>query len=87
MKIKKLEEVVENVWRWKSFGGWMGYLLKEKFKVLKDKLKVWNKAGYGGLENILKMLVVEIEELDVRRLAMVLSDHGVEIQRGKFNEL
>lgn len=65
----------------------MSYSLKEQLKALKDKLKVWNNTEYGGLENILKMLVVEIEELDVRREAMVLLDHGVEIQMGKFNEL
>lgn len=40
--------LVEETWRNHNLGGWMGFILKEKLKNLKLRLKEWNKEEYGG---------------------------------------
>jgi len=42
----------------------MSYVLKEKMKGLKAKLKVWNKEEYGGMEERVEKLVGEIKDLN-----------------------
>ena len=36
--------------------GWMSFVLKEKLKGLKGRLKVWNKEEYGGMEERVEKL-------------------------------
>ena len=54
------------MWATQMVNGWMSYVLKEKLKGFKSRLKVWNKDEYGGLENRMLGIVDEIKELDVK---------------------
>lgn len=84
---RKCKEVVEEVWRSSNLTGWMGYVLKEKLKVLKGKLKEWHTEEYGGMEERVKALRDEIEELDVRGENGGLNDEEVLIRKSKFSSL
>jgi hypothetical protein len=44
----------------------MGFILKEKLKGLKAKLKVWNKEVYGAFDTKILFLVEEVKEKDLR---------------------
>jgi hypothetical protein len=43
---RNFKGVVEESWRCFEGRGWMGFLLKEKLKYLKGRLKDWNKEEY-----------------------------------------
>jgi hypothetical protein len=48
---KRFKKEVEVAWGNLIVEGWMGYLLKEKVKGLKNSFKVWHKEEYGGMES------------------------------------
>ncbi|MCH90743.1 transposon TX1 putative protein, partial [Trifolium medium] len=81
---KRFKRVVEECWREQQVSGWMGYVLKEKLRGLKTKLKEWNKVEYGNLENKLMLLVEDINDLDVRSETMGLTTQEVLIRKNLF---
>lgn len=67
--------------------GWMGYVLKEKLKGFKSRLKVWNKDEYGRLENRALEIVDEIKEIDVKGEVRNLSSMEVEARSDLIKNL
>ncbi|MCI22282.1 transposon TX1 putative protein, partial [Trifolium medium] len=63
---KDFKEVVKEAWRENEVRGWMGFVLKEKLKGLKLKLKEWNKVEFGNMESRIKKLIEDIHDLDIR---------------------
>lgn len=43
-------ELVENSWKEADVTGWEGFVMKEKLKIIKDKLKQWNKGVFGEID-------------------------------------
>jgi hypothetical protein len=77
----KFVKEVEAYWRGTRIEGWMGFVLKEKLKGLKFFIKDWSKREYGGLEDRIQGLVVDIGDLDVRGEDMGLTIQEVESRR------
>jgi hypothetical protein len=44
---KNFNGLVEEYWMGCNFTGWMAYILKEKLKGLKTRIKEWNRETYG----------------------------------------
>lgn len=44
-----------------------GYVLKEKFKKLKQRLKEWNTNQFGDAQQKLKKVELELNKLEKRR--------------------
>jgi hypothetical protein len=65
----------------------MGFVLKEKLKGLKAKIKEWNKEVYGGLDTKIQLLVEEIKEIDVRGELCGLSNVEAENRKNFFSHL
>jgi len=65
----------------------MGFVLKEKFKVLKVKLREWNKEEYGKMDMRITTLMEGTEELDVGGESNPLNADEVRICKEKFNTL
>jgi hypothetical protein len=84
---KNLPKVVESYWSNHHVEGWMGFVVKEKLKGLKLVLKDWHKHAYGGLEDRIGGLVVEIRDLDSKGEEVGLSSQEVEGRKTKFGEL
>jgi len=63
LKIREFKGVVEEAWRGQNVNGWMSFVLKEKLKGLKVKIKEWNKKVYGGMEERVENLMVGIRGL------------------------
>jgi hypothetical protein len=59
----------------------MRFVLKEKTKLLKGRIKEWNRAEYGGSEDRCLKLVEEIVCLDEKGVMGVLSDQEVEVRK------
>ena len=60
----KFKGVVEEAWRNQNISGWMSFVLKEKLKGLKVKIKEWNKVEYEGMEERVESLVEVIKSLN-----------------------
>jgi exonuclease III len=78
---RNFNKVVEERWRSIEVNGWMAFVLKEKLRGLKARLKEWHIGEYGSLENRIKKVVEDIIELDVRGENVGLSI--VEVSRRK----
>ncbi|WJX91755.1 hypothetical protein P8452_73482 [Trifolium repens] len=84
---KDFKVFVEEAWRSMPFVGWMGYILKDKLKALKVKLKEWNKDIYGAVDTKILILVEEIKVLDLRGEEGNLSNADVSLRKNQFSEL
>jgi hypothetical protein len=66
-------KLVEEGWVMNNVTGWMGFILKEKFKTLKGIIKGWKRREFDGFEEKCNILVTNIRRLDERgRLACCL---------------
>jgi len=65
----------------------MSFVLKEKLKGLKGRLKVWNKKEYGGMEERVEKLVKDISMLDEKGEEGSLEEVEVRLFKEKFEEL
>jgi hypothetical protein len=83
---KNFKKVVEESWREQEVSGWMSFVLKTKLWGLKGRLKEWNKTEFGNLENILKTIIVDIQDLDVRGELVGLSLLEVSLRKDLFHE-
>jgi len=63
---RKFKKVVEEDWRADGETGWMGVVLKNKLRRLKDSISLWSKVEYGGVEDKIVGLKADIEELDLK---------------------
>lgn len=83
----KFKEMVENELGNFSVNGWMGYVLKEKLKLLKGKLKSWNWKVFGNMDNKLIDIETKISRLDVKAENEGLSEEDMGLRRSNFVEL
>jgi ornithine cyclodeaminase/alanine dehydrogenase-like protein (mu-crystallin family) len=78
---------VEESWRGHNVGGWMSFVLKEKLKFLKHRIKEWNKDEYERMDERVEVLTEEIKGLDEKGEVGGLSDLEVLNRKDKFGEL
>lgn len=61
---KEFKPFVEECWRSFNVGGWKVYAFEEKLKMLKEKLKGWNKEVFGHVDMNIQKIVKELNDLD-----------------------
>ncbi|KAL5543130.1 hypothetical protein UlMin_010840 [Ulmus minor] len=66
----------ENWWSGIGVKGWESYKIMEKLKVLKEKIKVWNKEVFGDTRIIKKEVVGKIVEIDKKKKGNLQLDDG-----------
>jgi hypothetical protein len=54
---KDYKKVVEETWRSQMVTGWVGFVLREKLKSIKSRLKVWSKEEFGGMDDRISSLI------------------------------
>ncbi|MCH83010.1 reverse transcriptase, partial [Trifolium medium] len=67
-------KVVSDAWGSFEVRGWKGYVVKEKMKLLKGSLKLWNKEVYGNIDKKIDDLTFAIEELEIKSESLGLSE-------------
>ena len=58
------KKIVQESWSSNQQSGWGGYVLKEKIKSLKQKLKAWNKEQFGNTFKRYKKIEEELNKLE-----------------------
>jgi hypothetical protein len=84
---KDYKKVVEETWRSQTVNGWMGFILREKLKSIKNRLKVWSKEEFGGMDDRISSLIDEIHDLDVKSEEIGLLGDEVVLRKSKFSNL
>lgn len=79
--------MVEDDWRADGETGWIGVVLKNKLRRLKDSLRLWSKVEYGRVEDNIEGLKADIKELDLKGEVRALNSQEVEIRKSKLEEL
>lgn len=75
------------MWNSSNSTGWMAFVLKEKLKGVKERLKVWNKEEYGLMEERITKLKEDIEAADLRGERYLLTENEVKIRKDNFTLL
>ena len=78
-------ELVHQCWTSHQQPGWGGYVLKEKFKRLKQRMKTWNKEKYGDTFTKFKKIELELNKLEEDTIHTQLSSQ--EEQNGEATTL
>jgi hypothetical protein len=81
------KKLVTKVWAEQQVTGWMGYILKERLKGLKEAIKKWNSEVYGVVDSKIQKLRADIEDMDLRSERVGISDEEVLLRKGRFKEL
>jgi hypothetical protein len=81
------QALVEGFWRNNNVVGWMAYVLKEKFKGLKNHIREWSREQYGQADSKIAKLVFEINAMDVRSEGAGLSNGDLELRKNLFAQL
>lgn len=71
------EDFVKKEWLGLKVDGWKGFVLKEKLKGIKNKLKVWNKDHFGNLDSLISKAKEELNCLDLKGEVGVLSEEEI----------
>lgn len=58
---KDFENFFKEKWNALGVTGWGSYVAKEKMKLMKQELRVWNKNSFGNIDEKLKLAVAEIK--------------------------
>jgi len=73
LKNKQFQNMVKETWANTHPGGWGGFSLKEKLKILKQKIKLWNKDHFGDISEKIKQIQLELNHLEVSSNISLLS--------------
>jgi hypothetical protein len=79
--------VVVDTWEEQSFSGWMGFVLKDRFKGLKLKIKEWNAEVFGNAEAKKKHFIEKILAMDLKSESGGLSNEEVLMRKNLFDDL
>ncbi|GKU88292.1 hypothetical protein SLEP1_g2574 [Rubroshorea leprosula] len=79
--------VVEDIWKTTEVGGWSGYVCKEKFKQLRNKLKTWNIEVFGNYEHQIAVAEAKIKGVDSKNEDNEITEEDILLRREGFSEL
>ncbi|GKV45597.1 hypothetical protein SLEP1_g52662 [Rubroshorea leprosula] len=79
--------VVEDIWKSTEVGGWSGYVCKEKFKQLRNKLKTWNIEVFGNFEHQIADAEAKIKGVDSKNDENEITEEDILLRREGFSEL
>lgn len=71
LKNEVFKDQVERWWRNCEISGTRSFILMEKMKALKTKIRVWNKEVFGGVDERKKVALkklARLDEIEIQRL-------------------
>ncbi|XP_020207365.1 uncharacterized protein LOC109792369 [Cajanus cajan] len=61
-----LRQLFHHSWMESTVQGWSAYVVKEKLKILKGKLKTWNANSFGNIQTRLREVEERMNSLDIK---------------------
>ncbi|WJX43736.1 hypothetical protein P8452_30798 [Trifolium repens] len=84
---KAFKKVVEEAWGEQTLSGWMGFVLKDRLKGLKAKIKEWNAEVFSNAEVKKKHLIEKILAIDLKSEDVGITSDEVASRRILFDDL
>lgn len=81
MKDSSFKRTVHECWTSSLLGGWGGFVLKEKLKRLKRRLKIWNKEQFGDTFKKYKQIQEELNRLEEQTIDKFLSPQEANVTK------
>ncbi|XP_058203081.1 uncharacterized protein LOC131317559 [Rhododendron vialii] len=81
----KCMKVAKEAWEEAQVHGWAGYILVQKLRTVKDRLKVWNKQDFGDINCALHDIESKLHHLDSLSEARQLTDEERALKLGDKN--
>ena len=78
---KSFKSIVKECWLSQQQSGWGGFVLKEKIKKLKERLKTWNRDRFGDTLKKYKKIEGELNQLEVNLADRPLSPQQMIIRK------
>jgi len=85
--VPRYKNFVSNKWRALQVEGWGGYVLKEKFKMIKMALQEWHQTHTQNIPIKISTVTDRIATLDAKREATTLDEEEVEELHSLSDEL
>ncbi|GKV38230.1 hypothetical protein SLEP1_g46166 [Rubroshorea leprosula] len=82
-----LRKVAKESWKSTEMRGWKGFVCKEKFKHLRNILKIWNHEVFGNFKKQIDMAEAKIKEVDSKNEITEISKEDILLRREGFSEL
>ena len=73
LKVEGFKDLLKSWWEGDSFSGSSSFILAEKLKVLKSKLKEWNRDIFGRVEYKKNLALEQVEFWDAKEKNSILS--------------
>ncbi|XP_058180127.1 uncharacterized protein LOC131298670 [Rhododendron vialii] len=61
----KCMAIAKDTWENTQVSGWAGYMILQKCRAIKEKLKVWNKEEFGDVNSVLQIIEAELHQFDL----------------------
>lgn len=61
----KCMDIAKDTWENTHVNGWAGFIILQKLRAIKDKLKVWNKEEFGDVNTALQDKEAELHQFDL----------------------
>ena len=84
---KSFKKVVFDSWSSNPQSGWGGFVLKEKIKALKQKIKVWNKEQFGDTFRKFKKIEEDLNKMEEESTDRQLEDNERALRKQLQQEL
>ena len=84
---KSFRKVASEWWSTNSIRGWGGFVLKEKIKGLKQRLKIWNKEQFGDIQRKMTRTERELNLLEKEGDERQLSTQEIRLKKQLHEEL
>lgn len=79
--------MVEQAWKNHKVVGWSGFILKEKLKAVKDRIKGWHKEQNGNLNSRIERKTGMVNEFDKKQEGVGLNEQEVVDRQEAWKEL
>ena len=86
LKVEGFKDLLKFWWKEDNFNGSASFILAEKLKVVKSKLKEWNKDVFGKIEYMKNLALDQMEFVDDKEKTNRLSLEEMEARRETMEE-
>ena len=86
LKVEGFKDLLKSWWEGDSFSGSSSFILVEKLKVLKSKLKEWNRDIFGRVEYRKNLALEQVEFWDAKEKNSILSLEELEARTEAMEE-
>lgn len=84
---EELRSLVEKEWKESEVNGWSGFVLKEKLKIVRDKIRNWHRNKFGQIDRNIELRSEAVKQWDDKMEVRDLDMDEAECRKKDWEEL